>query len=358
MGDTEKSKLLNDTGISTKWSSFKGIAAMLAFTILAATSKICVQMLGKAVPDFELNAIRCGLTMVCMAVYFAVTKTWPIVNREHWISVGLLCIFNNMCTLTLFIAVTLISLSSVESVLVTCQVITSLMIFKLINKEKITWDKLLAVPVCSVGVILVLQPTFIFREQNGVEIQIQGSVTNCTDQFVDISCRQEEDNKLYFIIFGYVLSVVSGLSYNVISSVTKYNKDFYTNENIIISVIWSTLMGTIFSVIGMLIVEEPTLPKSLKDLALVGGHAVTFVLIMPLFCYGSILISGSLGAIIRSLNLLFVLAAQYLLMKDIFPGHRNWMEVFGVILVLFGAIFSSIVELVKENVYVKNSKVV
>ena len=277
---------------------------MLAYTLLAATSKICVQMLEKAVPDFELNAIRCGLTMGCLAVYFVGTKTWPIVNRKYWISVGLLCIFTNVCSLTLFIAVTLISLSSVESVLVTCQVITSLVIFTLINKEKITWDKLLAVPVCSTGVILVLQPTFIFREQNGVEIQ--SSVTNYTDQFADISYRVKENNNLYSIILGYILSVIGGVSYNMISSIIKYNSDFYTNKNIIISTIWATLMGTIFSIIGMLIFEDPTLPKDCRDIALVSGHAVTYALIMPLFCYGSLLISGSLGAIIRSLNFFFL----------------------------------------------------
>ena len=354
MENTEKSKLINNTGISAKWSSVKGIAAMLAYTVFAATSRVCVQMLEKAVPDFELNAIRCAFTMGCLAVYFVATKTWPIVNRDNWISVGLLCIFNNVCSLTLFIAVTLISLSSVESVLVTCQVITSLVIFKLINKEKVTWDKLLAVPVCSTGVILVLQPTFIFRHQNGVEIQ--SSVTNYTDQFVDISDRDKKDNRLYSIIFGYTLSVIGGVSFNMVSSVTKYNSDFYTNKNIIISLIWTTLMGTIFSIIGMLILEEPGLPKDFSDIALVGGHAVTFALIMPLFCYGSLLISGSLGAIIRSLNLIFVLAAQYVLMKDILPGHRNWIEVLGVILVLFGAIFSSIVELVKETISENNAE--
>ena len=105
MERTEKSQLINSSvseqlGIGNKISTVKGIAAILTFTFLVAISKICVQMLEKAVPDFELNTIRCGSYVVFMALYFAVTKTWPTVNRENWISVGLLCISSTGVSLT------------------------------------------------------------------------------------------------------------------------------------------------------------------------------------------------------------------------------------------------------------------
>ena len=61
MGDTETSKLITNVGTSKKLLSV--------------------------------------LTMVCMAEYFAVTKIWPTVNRDNWISVGLLSIFNNASVL-------------------------------------------------------------------------------------------------------------------------------------------------------------------------------------------------------------------------------------------------------------------
>ena len=363
MEDIEKSRLISNFGRessgrnrSNKISTVKGIAAMLGFTFMAAISRICVQMLEKTVPDFELNTIRCGSYVVCMALYFAVTKTWPTVKRENWTSVGLLAIFSNLCTLTLFIAVTMIPLTSFESVFVTSQAVTSLIIFRLINKETTTWEKLLGVPVCSAGVILVLQPPFIFGGQHHSDIST--SLTNYTEQssgYDTISPEGGATSTITPVVIGYILSVATGLSNNMISSVTKYYSEFYTNENIIISLAWATLFGTIFSAVVMLSVEEPTFPTNIRDLALVIGHTFAYLLINPLFCYGSILISGSLGAIIRSLNLLFVLAAQYLLMKDIFSGHRNWIEVFGVILVLFGAIFSSIVELVNEKDSEKNS---
>ena len=352
MEDTEKSELIPNLGSessglnkSNKLSTVKGIAAMLGYVVMASTSRICVQMLEKAVPDFELNAIRCGSYFLLAALYFAVTKTWPTVNRENWTSVGLLCILSTSVGLTMYIAVTLIPLASVDSVQTTCQVTTSLVMFTLINKEKITWEKLLGVPVCSAGVILVLQPPFIFGGQYHSDIDT--SLSNYTEQ--SSAPEGGVTPMVTSTVIGYLLSVVTGLLNNMISSVMKYKSEFYTNKNIIISLAWATLVATVFSTSIMLIVEEPILPTNIRDSALVFGHTFAYLLINPLFCYGSLLISGSLGAIIRSLNLLFVLVAQYLLMKDIFPGHRNWMEVFGVILVLFGAIFSSIVELVKEK---------
>ena len=46
-------------------------------------------------------------------------------------------------------------------------------------------------------------------------------------------------------------------------------------------------------------------------------------------------------------ELLLTLAAQYTILKNIHPGHRNWIGILGVICVLFGTIFSSLVEIVK-----------
>ena len=248
----------------------------------------------------------------------------------------------------MYISVTLIPLASCESVSVTCQITFSIVIFRLINKEEITWDKLLAVPVCSAGIILVLQPPFIFEGLYHSDFDIK--VTNNTSGYKTTSPEVEATSTATSTFIGYILSVATGILGNIISSVTKYNSEFYTNKNIIISLEWAALVATIFSAIVMFIVEEPTLPTSIRVTALVFVHTLSYLFIYPLFCYGSLLISGSLNAIIRSLLLLIVLAAQYLLMKDIFPGHRNWIEVVGVFLVLFGAIFSSIMELVKQNV--------
>ena len=41
-----------------------------------------------------------------------------------------------------------------------------------------------------------------------------------------------------------------------------------------------------------------------------------------------------------------MLIAQYTVLSPILPGHRNWMEVVGVVLVLIGCSMSSILEII------------
>ena len=95
----------------------------------------------------------------------------------------------------------------------------------------------------------------------------------------------------------------------------------------------------------MAIFETPVFPGEVKPELLVSGHVLTYVFVMPLLIYGSQLISGNLGSIIMATRLLFLLAGKYLFLVNIYPGNRNWIEVTGVLLVSFGSVFSSIIEM-------------
>ena len=43
--------------------------------------------------------------------------------------------------------------------------------------------------------------------------------------------------------------------------------------------------------------------------------------------------SGNTANIISTPSIIAMLVAQYTILKDIHPGHRNWIEVLGVLLV-------------------------
>ena len=79
-------------------------------------------------------------------------------------------------------------------------------------------------------------------------------------------------------------------------------------------------------------------------------YVCTSVIVMPLLLYGSLLISGSLATIIRTTVLIFVFIAQYTILKNTNPGHRNWIEILGVTCVIFGTIFTSLAETFKDCV--------
>ena len=54
--------------------------------------------------------------------------------------------------------------------------------------------------------------------------------------------------------------------------------------------------------------------------------------------YGSNVVSGNTVTIIASTNVAFMLIPQYTVLSSIHPGHRNWMEVVGVVSCVVGII--------------------
>ena len=70
--------------------------------------------------------------------------------------------------------------------------------------------------------------------------------------------------------------------------------------------------------------------------------------------YGSSVTSGNAASIIETSSIIAMLAAQYTILKDIHPGHRNWIEVLGVLLVLLGATISSVVEICQSYKHLKD----
>ena len=91
------------------------------------------------------------------------------------------------------------------------------------------------------------------------------------------------------------------------------------------------------------------LPSNWFDVAMVTIHSFSDAGIWPLYIYGPNHISGNTVTAIMSTQVAFMLIAQYTVLSSILPGHRNWMEVVGVILVLVGSGASSFFEMFKNN---------
>ena len=125
----------------------------------------------------------------------------------------------------------------------------------------------------------------------------------------------------------------------------RYYPDQFSNKNLFIPLFWMYAFGSIASLIIMVIFETPDIPTDFSEYFYAGCHFFSYVFILPLFMYGSSLTSGNTANIILSSSIIAMLAAQYTILKDIHPGHRNWIEVFGVLLVLLGATISSVVEI-------------
>ncbi len=94
----------------------------------------------------------------------------------------------------------------------------------------------------------------------------------------------------------------------------------------------------------MLVFEHPVAPRNLKDALLVSFHCLTFVFAWPLHMYATANLSGNAFTIAFSSLALLMLVAQYTVLSNVYPGHRNWMEIVGAVLVFLGSSLSSFLE--------------
>ena len=78
-------------------------------------------------------------------------------------------------------------------------------------------------------------------------------------------------------------------------------------------------------------------------------HSATCAAIWPLSIYQTKTIAGNTATLILSTQVVFMLIAQYTVLSSILPGHRNWMEVVGVVLVLLGSSFSYLLEILADT---------
>ena len=119
---------------------------------------------------------------------------------------------------------------------------------------------------------------------------------------------------------------------------------------------WCYLSNTLLSAVTMLIVEGPVLPRNYYDALLVTVHSLSYAIIWPLYMLSIKYISGNTFAFLASSIIVLMLLAQYTVLSSILPGHRNLMEIIGVVLVLVGSTLGSIAELCRPNQKSKNSE--
>ena len=84
-------------------------------------------------------------------------------------------------SVTQYIAVTFIPVTSAHSVIITAALSSGLVLFTMVTQEKMRIDRLLAVLVFITGVLLVLQPAFLFNnldeQSRHTNVAIDANVT-------------------------------------------------------------------------------------------------------------------------------------------------------------------------------------
>ena len=357
----EKKKLLTVENKTNLWNTTKGIVAMLLTVVCITTSGTTVQLLQRTVPDFELNAFRSAAGLCLYALVFLFKLEWPGIPRSEIVAVSVSTMLGSVTPLLFYISVTFLPLTSSVTLEVTSGMVTGIPLFAIFLEEKITVKRLLFASLCVFGVILVTQPGFIFNKKEsklgGEEIfRSAENFTNVSNsmQHVNennstngVSNKVDNNSNTIFVYLGYCLAIMSGLA--VLANLILIKKYTYLHKNINHVLFWQFGTGTLLSLIIVAIFEKPIALTKLIPIGLVLCHSLGYTIHWPLYLYSCRHISANTVNILWSTPVVFSLVMQYTALSHVNPGHRNWMEVVGVVLVLLGSSLGSLWELLKSK---------
>ena len=333
---------------------------MCLTVLFASLSAICVQGLERRIPDFELNAVRSVIAWLPFAGYCFLNKINPYVTGKDRTCVALYAGIIFVATVAYFTCVTFIPMATEESIYHTTQMFGGMILFGIIVKEKPTVEKAFAAMICTSGVFLVVQPDFIFDDkryesrnenENVTGFIVMNKSRNVTNETTDFSIEHRE---LLRFLLGCFLAFVAGITSMVCMTCVKYYDEFFgDSQSQPVVIFWTSLTSTVLSVIIMLVVENPVLPESLLDYFLVISHGVAYIASYPGYLYAFSVLDGNTANILWTTSTVYMVAAQYTVLKDIYPGHRNWIEIVGIGLVILGCLFIPFVQLAKKK-YAQN----
>ena len=326
------------TSVTSRVNIIKGLVSALAFVIVLVATATWAALLEKSIGDFELFSLRSGFTWIMCVILLTYRKELPKIPFNEIVNIVLYSFFANSIGLT-HIAVTLIPASSVQCVLITSSIVSGVILYWIFLKEKVTLKNALSAVACILGVVLIIQPDFFFN------IYVEQGLpkpSNLSEENTTTTPEVMEESPI-LVVTGYLLALVGGVMLTV--EALLFKKCPFIMENAVIAVFWASLVAAVGTVLISASVENMSLPKTWSHAFYVFGQSVGFSLVWPTFYYAVKYLSGNTVNIVVSTSVVFFLISQYTVLSSIHPGHRNWIEVLGVCLVLIGSILKSALEL-------------
>ena len=324
----------------------KGTVLGFLVVLVSATSGVSVQLLERRIPDLELNTMRNGGACILYLVILSFRGRCPYVPRSIWKGLLLYALVTSVCSATIYFSMAMLPVSTVESLQQTAQITSGIFLFALILKEKLTIRIFVSSLLCIAGIFMVIQPEFLFHETLNAyspnrTILHRNTTANYEGKEYEVfGNRIDQATNL---VIGYSIAALSGIFITLDVLVMKFNTSFA--DYLFEIPFFTFVVGTLVSIIPMLILESPTLPTNWIDVLYISVHTISFTIGWPFYIYILKYISANTFNIIWSTITVFMLIAQYTILSSILPGHRNWVEVVGVLLVTIGSSFGSVMNI-------------
>jgi drug/metabolite transporter (DMT)-like permease len=130
---------------------------------------------------------------------------------------------------------------------------------------------------------------------------------------------------------GYVCAIFAGILTGIKYIGLKFVPDIVPVHRSI----WMSLSGVVLSLIILVAWTRPIFPNNPSTWLLLFGHSLGPGFGSTTYIIGLEYTTPVEATLIRSIRVIFLLIAQYTLLRCIHPGKHNWMEILGVLLVTF-----------------------
>ncbi len=105
---------------------------------------------------------------------------------------------------------------------------------------------------------------------------------------------------------------------------------------------WGFLGGSIISLLNTIIFEKPVIHLSTRNALLAFGHGAGVAGGYIALDFYSKYVTSTVIAMVNTLTLVVMLAAQYTILKHIHPGNQNIVELLGALLVITGNVLAAV----------------
>ena len=335
-----------------RFDLISGYFAAMGQVITSGFSAASVQALQGTIPDFQLSATRAFMQGITYFLLVRTTGARTSVTKMQILPLIVLSLLYVLYNIGEYGSTAYIALIETIGIVTVVSILTAIMQAKFLFKIDLKKINLVTIPVLVVGIIMVTQPFQHLREMHDPFQNHSFSDTLCRNlSYVSnssnpISCNISNNGPvpvdIHAKVKGYILACIGGIGAGMVYDI---NAVLLSKINPITTAMYFSSLCFVVSALTSFYCEALVVVGNMWQFLFILGHCIASAMNTYFTIYSTRKIGGVGFSLVCSLQVILYLIIQYAFMGRIMPGHRNWMEGVGAIILVIGAAISPIFEI-------------
>ena len=334
----------------SRFEILMGYAAAIASMASSVLSAAAVQTLQGAVHDFELSAARGLLQGPLYIVIGTLLGVDLRIKREHIPPLIYLSLLYVIYNVGYYGSTVYLPLAEAIGIVSIFSMIAAVFQSKVLFKKDVTVFHILSLIVCVIGILMVVQPCFLFHKDISLpetvspSNQVWRDIDSNQSLYVRLSSKEQCTVGVKHTI-GYILCVTGGVVFGMTYDV---NAILLHDLRPFVKITYFTTLYFIASIVIAFYVEPIVISLSLYQFLLVLAHSAGAAMACFFNIYSAHMIGGVRASLVFSSQILMNLFVQYTFMKSIMPGNGNWAEIVGAFVLVLGVGISPVYDILQS----------